>query len=150
MELIANNPLANRKEYDKIFSELNKLSQLINKACTDKEISEYYIREISVLSRKVVNLVSGNLNTDMKERLVKTMDGQILELGFQQWYREGREAGFEEGREEGRKSELSNTLREKSRADTAEARVKQLEADAQKQLAQIKELEAKVAEKNNS
>ena len=78
------------------------------------------------------------------------MDGQILELGFQQWYREGREAGFEEGREEGRKSELSNTLREKSRADTAEARVKQLEADAQKQLAQIKELEAKVAEKNNS
>ncbi len=142
LELIAKNPLANREEYDKIFSELNKLSQLINKACDDKEISEYYIREISILSKKVVNLVSGNLDTDMKERLVNTMDGQILELGFQQWYREGRE--------EGQKAERINTLREKERAD-AEA----LRADAAvKELAQansyIKDLEAQLAEKNNS
>ena len=60
------------------------------------------------------------------------MDGQILELGFQQWYREGREEGFEEGR----KAERNNTLREKKRADNAEARVK--------------DLEAQLAEKNNS
>jgi hypothetical protein len=83
----------------------------------------------------------------MKERLVNTMDGQILELGFQQWYREGREA------------ERINTLKEQKRADAealranvAEARVKEIEANAKNELAQansyIKELEAKLAQQN--
>ena len=44
------------------------------------------------------------------------MDGQVLELACQKYYREGHKDGFEEGRE-----------LEKQRADAAEAKIKELE-----------------------
>ena len=52
------------------------------------------------------------------------MDGQVLELACQKYYREGHKVGFAEGHENG--FEEGREL-EKKRADTAEAKVKELE-----------------------
>ena len=45
---------------------------------------------------------------------------------------DARDEGREEGREEGRKEEKANTEAERKRADTAERRVKELEAELAK------------------
>ena len=42
--------------------------------------------------------------------------------------KQGLSQGLEEGREKGREEERTNTLRERQRAEAAEARVKELEA----------------------
>ena len=111
------NSLEKQAEYDKIYSELKQFTQLVFDACGRNEISEHYIRELGVLYRKVVNIIAKKLTDDRRERLVNTMDGQVLELACQKYYREGHKDGFEEGRE-----------LEKQRADAAEAQNKELKA----------------------
>ena len=48
-------------------------------------------------------------------KYLNTMDGQVLELACQKYYREGHEDGRVEGREEGREEERIVTEREKRR-----------------------------------
>ena len=47
-------------------------------------------------------------------------------------YAQGEEVGREIGREEGRQAEMKNTEREKKRADMAQSRIKELEAELRK------------------
>ena len=114
------NSLEKQAESDKIYSELKKFTDLIYDACGKNELSENYIRELGTLYRKIVNLLAEKLTDDRRERLVNTMDGQILELACQKYYREGRE-------DERREAHLE-AEREKQRADAAEAENKELKA----------------------
>lgn len=114
------NSLEKQAEYDKIYLELKQFTQRVFDACGRNEISEHYIRELGVLYRKVVNIIAKKLTDDRRERLVNTMDGQVLELACQKYYREGHKDGFEEGRE-----------LEKQRADAAEAQNKVLSEEIQ-------------------
>ena len=50
----------------------------------------------------------------------------------QRMYEEGKEAGWEEGRQAGCQAEMKNTEREKKRADMAQNRIKELEAELRK------------------
>ena len=122
------NSLEKQAEYDKIYSELKKFTQHIYEACGRNELSEHYIRELGTLYRKIVNLLAEKLTDDRRERLVNTMDGQVLELACQKYYREGREEGHQEGLQEGRAENREAREREKQRADAAEAEVKELKA----------------------
>ncbi|MBR4725665.1 MAG: hypothetical protein IK071_07800 [Lachnospiraceae bacterium] len=126
---ISKNPLENREDYDKIYSELMRFTDLVYRACASGKLSEHFSRELAVLYRKIVNTISNRLDDQMKERLVNTMDGQVLELQCQKWYREARQA------------EKVNTEREKKRADEAEAKLREATA-------YIKELEAKLSQKS--
>jgi hypothetical protein len=112
LEQIAENHLENPDKYDKIYSELKVFSELFYDAYKHNKLSEYITRELAVLCRKVINLISDKLDDEHKERLVNTMDGQVLELQCQKWFREGRE--------EGKLEEQQNTERERKRADQAE------------------------------
>ena len=59
---------------------------------------------------------------------MNTMDGQVLELACQKYYREGHKVGFAEGHENG--FEEGREL-EKQRADAAEAQNKVLSEEIQ-------------------
>lgn len=133
IEQIANNCLENLEEYDKILSELKEFTALFYEAYIHNKLSENYTRELATLYRKVVNLISDKLEDDYKERLVNTMDGQVLELQCQKWFREGREEALQEAQAE--------INRERSRAENAETQLSQANA-------YIKELESKLALNN--
>ena len=137
--------LENQAENDTIYSDLKLFANSVYDAFNTHELSEHYLRELVTLYQKVVNLVGTDLNDEMREGLVNTMDGQVLELACQKWYREGREA------------ELINTQREKERADTealrantAEAKLNTTEAKLNNATAYIKELEKKLGISNNT
>lgn len=133
IEQISNNCLENLEEYDKILSELKEFTALFYDAYIHNKLSENYTRELATLYRKVVNLISDKLEDDYKERLVNTMDGQVLELQCQKWFREGREEALQEAQAE--------INRERSRAENAETQLSQANA-------YIKELESKLALNN--
>ena len=124
--------LENQAEYDKIYSDLKVFANSVYDAFSNHDLSEQYIRELVTLYQKVVNLVGTDLNDEMREGLVNTMDGQVLELACQKWYREGREA------------EMINTQKEKERADSETLRANTAEAKLSNLEVYVKELEEKL------
>ncbi|MBQ5932468.1 MAG: hypothetical protein IJL55_02005 [Lachnospiraceae bacterium] len=68
------------------------------------------------------------------------MDGQVLELQCQKWFREGREEALQEAQAE--------INRERSRAENAETQLSQANAELVSANAYIKELESKLALNN--
>ena len=71
---------------------------------------------------------------------MNTMDGQVLELQCQKWFREGREEALQEAQAE--------INRERSRAENAETQLSQANAELVSANAYIKELESKLALNN--
>ncbi len=57
-----------------------------------------------------------------------TIAEKFRQEGRREGIREGRREGIQEGRREGIQQERINTKRERDRADRAEARIKELEA----------------------
>ena len=147
IEHIANNCLENLEEYDKIYSELKEFTALFYDAYIHDKLSENYTRELATLYRKVVNLISDKLEDDYKERLVNTMDGQVLELQCQKWFREGREEALQEAQDEinreRTRAENAETLLNKANAELDSANAELVSANAY-----IKELEEKLALNN--
>lgn len=129
------NSIEKQEKYDTIYSELKRFSGLALEACNKKELSEYYLQTLAVLYRKVVKLVAYKFEEDRKERLVNTMDGQVLEIP---WIKE-----MQKKFQEGRQAEMANTERERQRANDAEAKL----SDA---TAYIKELEEKLRAQQNT
>ena len=72
------NSIEKQEKYDTIYSELKRFTGLALEACNKKELSEYYLQTLAVLYRKVVKLVAYKFGEERKERLVNTMDGQVL------------------------------------------------------------------------
>ena len=129
------NSIEKQKKYDTIYSELKRFTGLALEACNKNELSEYYLQTLAVLYRKVVKLVAYKFGEERKERLVNTMDGQVLELP---WIKE-----MQKKFQEGRQAEMANTERERQRANDAEAKL----SDA---TAYIKELEEKLRAQQNT
>lgn len=60
----------------------------------------YYLLEITNLYRKVANVVSVNLNDQMKERMVDAMGGTDLGSVCQKLYKDGYDKAIEDSKKE--------------------------------------------------
>ena len=89
-------------EYDKIYSELKDYFDRLKDACEKGMISEDDTRKLAELSKIILKHISRNLNSNLSERMVNLLGGQVLELQEDRWLKKGRE----EGRLEGSKSIL--------------------------------------------
>ena len=71
---------------------------------------EYDTRKIAELSRIIFRHISRDLNSDLRERMVDIVGGQVLELQEERWlkqgYEEGEKQGFLNGEKQGRDSLL--------------------------------------------
>ncbi|WP_031551061.1 hypothetical protein [Oribacterium sp. FC2011] len=96
-------------EYDNIYLELQDYFNRLKDACDKGIISEDDTRKLAELSKIILIHISRNLNTNLSERMVNLVGGQILELQEDRWLKQGRE----EGRLEGSKSILFSLVMDK-------------------------------------
>ncbi len=98
---------------------LQNLLKYINRSI-EENVSDETTRRLN----EIVKLKKSGKETRDEYMKSWEKEQELREEGREEGLKEGREEGLKEGREE----ERENTLREKSRADAAEARVKELEA----------------------
>ncbi|SFG18742.1 hypothetical protein [Oribacterium sp. WCC10] len=103
----------NDPEYDKIYSELKTYYDRLLEACESGIISENDTRKIAELSRIILEHISRRLNSDLKERMVAILGGQVLELQEDRWLKQGYEEGIEKGKELGTQSLLYSLVMDK-------------------------------------
>ena len=80
-------------EYDKIYLDLKDYFNRLKDACDKGIISEDDTRKLAELSKIILIHISRNLNTNLSERMVNLVGGQILELQEDRWLKQGREEG---------------------------------------------------------
>ena len=80
-------------EYDKIYSELKDYFDRLKDACEKGMISEDDTRKLAELSKIILKHISRNLNSNLSERMVNLLGGQVLELQEDRWLKKGREEG---------------------------------------------------------
>ena len=118
---------------------LGKNKELLD-SCESLKGYSYFVEQVRInslrmpLEQAVDEAVKDCIESDiLRDVLSEERSAVMLEMLTtfdEKAYEEGlREEGFEKGRAEGRAEERANTEREKRRADAAEARIKELEAE---------------------
>ena len=80
---------SNKAEYDRIYTELKDCYDRFLKACETGALSEDDTRNLAELSIIILNYVTRKLDSDLNERLVTLLGGQIIELRQDIWFKEG-------------------------------------------------------------
>ena len=85
--------LEGSEEYDRIYSELNEYFARLREAYENDVISEDNARKLAELSRVIFNHIARQLAPNIRERMVSTMRGHVLELQEDRWLKQGEEKG---------------------------------------------------------
>ena len=86
------------EECDRIYLELKEYFDRVIAECDDGEITEDETRKLAELSRVILSHITLGLNSDIRERMVNAVGGQVLELQEDRWIKEGMEKGVEKGK----------------------------------------------------
>ncbi len=76
-------------EYDRIYSELSEYFTKLREAYENNVISEDNARKLAELSRVIFNHIARELAPNIRERMVSTMRGHVLELQEDRWLKQG-------------------------------------------------------------
>ena len=102
---------SNKAEYDRIYTELKNCYDRFMKACETKVLSEDDTRNLAELSRIILNYVTRKLDSDLKGRLVTLLEGQVIELRQDIWFKDGFRQGKKEGYEQRDRDKITDMLR---------------------------------------
>ena len=98
---------ANKAEYDKIYSELKAYYGRFLKACETGALSEDDTRNLAELSKIILYHITRKLDSDLKERMVALLGGQVLELRQDIWFKDG----FRHGEKQRDRDKITDMLR---------------------------------------
>ena len=106
---------ANKVEYDRIYSELKEYFDRLMKACEAGLLSEDDTRNLAELSKIILSHITRKLESDLKERMVALLGGQVLELRQDIWFKQGEQIGFERGERQGEQIGFERGERQRDR-----------------------------------
>ena len=98
---------ANKVEYDRIYSELKEYFDRLMKACEAGLLSEDDTRNLAELSKIILYHITRKLDSDLKERMVALLGGQVLELRQDIWFKDG----FRHGEKQRDRDKITDMLR---------------------------------------